>query len=62
MGKFLSSLYEGSELDNCDDSLFNSQIMAPSGGRGASSRHQKGVLMAHNWWSVECETAASSTT
>ncbi len=33
-----------------------------SRGGGVSSRHQKGVLTAHNWWSVEYETAASGTT
>ncbi len=29
------------------------------GGRGVSGRNRKGVPTAHNWWSVEYETAAS---
>ncbi len=29
---------------------------------GVSGQHRKGVLTAHNWWSVEYETAASGTT
>ncbi len=33
-----------------------------SRGGGVSGRHRKGVLTAHNWWSVEYETAASGTT
>ncbi len=58
MRKFLSSLYEGSELDNCDDKAFSiHKLWLLSGGRGVSGRHQKGVLTAHNWWSVEYETA-----
>ncbi len=36
--------------------------MAPFLRSGVSGRHQKGVLTAHNWWSVEYETAASGTT
>ncbi len=41
---------------------FNPQIMAPLQRGGVSNRYRKGVLTAHNWWSIEYETAASSTT
>ncbi len=54
---------EGSELDNCVDKAFSiHKLWLLSGGRGVSGQHQKGVLAAHNWWSVEYETAASGTT
>ncbi len=54
---------EGSVLDNCDDKAFSiHKLWLLSGGGGVSGWHQKGVLTAHNWWSVEYETAASSTT
>ncbi len=61
--KFQSSLYEGSELDNCDVKAFLiHKLWLLSGGEGVSGRHRKGALTAHNWWSVEYETTASSTT
>ncbi len=61
--KFQSSFYGGSELDNCDDKAFLiHRLWLLSGGGGVSGRHQKGVLTAHNWWSVEYETTASGTT
>ncbi len=63
MRKCQSSFYEGSELDNCDVKAFLiHKLWLLSGGGGVSGRHRKGVLMAHNWWSVEYETAASGTT
>ena len=63
MRKFQSSFYEGSELDNCDVKAFLiHKLWLLSGGGGVSGRHRKGVLTAHNWWSVEYETAASGNT
>ncbi len=58
-----NKLCEGSELDDCDDKAFSiHKLWLLSGGRGVFGRHQKGVLTAHNWWSVEYETAASGAT
>ncbi len=63
MRKFQSSFYEGSELDNCDVKTFSiHRLWLLSGVGGVSGRHRKGVLTAHNWWSVEYETATSGTT
>ncbi len=60
---FLSSLCEGSELDNCDDKAFSiHKLLLLSGGRGVSGRHQKGVLTTYDWRSIEYETAARGTT
>ncbi len=54
---------KGSELDNCDDKTFPiHKLWLLSVEGGVSGRHQKGVLTAPNWWSVEYETAASGTT
>ncbi len=54
---------ERSELDNCDVKAFSIHTLwLLSGGGGVSGRHRKGILTAHNWWSVEYETAASGTT
>ncbi len=59
MKKFQSSLYEGPELDNHNDIAFSiHKLRLLSGGGGVSSQHRKDVLTAHNWWSVEYETAA----
>ena len=55
--KFQSSLYEGSELDNCDVKAFLiHKLWLLFRGGGVSGR------TAHNWWSVEYKTAASGTT
>ncbi len=46
-----------------DDKTFSiHKLWLLSGGRGVSGRHRQGVLTAHNWCSVEYETAASGTT
>ncbi len=63
MRKFQSSLYEGSEFDNHNDNHNDNafsihKLWLLSGGGGVSGRHRKDFLTAHNWWSVEYETAA----
>ncbi len=62
--KCQSSFYEGSELDDCDVKAFLiHKLWLFSGKEGDSGLHRKGVLKAHNCWSVEYEaTAASGTT
>ncbi len=63
MRKCQSSFYEGLELDNFDVKAFLiHKLWLLSVGEGVSCRHRKGVLTAHNWWSVEYDTAASGTT
>ncbi len=54
---------KGSELDNWDDKIFPiHKLWLLSVEGGVSGRHRKGVLTAHDWWSVEYKTAASGTT
>ena len=60
--KFPSSCMKGQNLIIVMIKAFSiHKLWLLSRGGGVSSRHWKGVLTAHNWWSVEYETAASGT-
>ncbi len=60
--KFYLVCMKGQNLNYDDEAFSIHKLWLLSGGGGVSGRHQKGVLTAHNWWSVEYETAASGTT